>query len=71
MLIQIKMKDGSIREFPAMEKKDRRFHQEVKYEGVFVIIQDEWQRSVSIPACDVIELRQIPDGVEALEWTKS
>lgn len=59
--ISVKMKDGSVREFPHVGRAGGSYTKSVKFEGGFVIITDEWYGRTAIPATDVIEVEEMPE----------
>lgn len=59
--IQIKMKDGTVRNFPNEGRAGGSYTKSVSYEGVFVIITDEWGKRNALPASDVAEVIETPD----------
>ncbi len=58
--ITVKMKDGTIREFPHKGRAGGSYTKSVKYEGAFVVIEDEYYMRTAIPAADVAEVVEIP-----------
>ena len=59
--ITVKMKDGTVREFPHEGRAGGSYSKSVKYEGAFVVIQDEYYKRTAIPASDVAEVIEIPE----------
>lgn len=59
--IVIKMKDGTVRNFPHEGRAGGSYSKSVKYEGVFVVIEDEYHKRIAIPASDVAEVIETPE----------
>lgn len=59
--ITVKMKDGTVREFPHEGRAGGSWTKSVKYEGAFVVIEDEYQKRTAIPASDVAEVVERPN----------
>ena len=55
--IVIDFKDGSQREFPHEGRLGGSYTKRVKYEGAFVIVEDEWYKTYAFPASDIREVR--------------
>lgn len=51
--VTIKMKDGTINEFIERGRPGGSWCVSVRYEGAFVIVEDEWGKTTAYPACDV------------------
>lgn len=60
--ITIKMKDGTVREFPHQGRAGGSYTKRIRYEGAFAIVKDEWDNETAIPASDIasIETRERP-----------
>lgn len=54
--ISVKMKDGTVREFPHVGRPGGSYTKHVKYEGMMVVIEDEYQTRTAIPVSDVAEV---------------
>lgn len=54
--ITVKMKDGTVREFPHVGRAGGSYTKSIKYEGGFAIITDEWCKTTAIPAKDIAEV---------------
>lgn len=59
--ITVKLKDGTVRQFPHKGRAGGSWTKTIRYEGAFAIIQDEWQMEVAIPANDVREIIVEPE----------
>lgn len=59
--ITIKMKDGSVRNFPHEGRAGGSYTKKVKYEGAFVIVEDEWGKRTAMPAADIAEVVETPN----------
>ena len=59
--ITVKMKDGTVREFPHEGRAGGSWTKTLKYEGAFVVIEDEHQKRIAIPASDVAEVIERPN----------
>ncbi len=59
--IQIKMKDGTIRNYPHEGRAGGSWTKKVRYEGAFVVVEDEWGKRVAVPANDVAEVVETPE----------
>ncbi len=55
--INIFMKDGKVKRFPHEGRPGGSFTKTIRYEGAFVIIQDEYYNETAIPACDIKEIK--------------
>jgi hypothetical protein len=60
MNIVITMKDGTRKEFMHKGRSGGSYTKEVRYEGAFVIVTDEWGSETAIPAADVAEVKTEP-----------
>lgn len=58
--IILKMKDGTERKFMHTGRPGGSWTKRVKYEGAFVIIEDEYQNRTAIPAADIAEVKETP-----------
>jgi hypothetical protein len=58
--ITVKMKDGTVREFKHEGRAGGSYTKSVKYEGGFVIIEDEYYKRTAIPAADIVEVVEAP-----------
>jgi hypothetical protein len=58
--ITVKMKDGTVRNFEHRGRAGGSYTKTVKYEGAFVIIEDEYYQRTAIPAADVAEVIESP-----------
>lgn len=58
--ITVKMKDGKVREFRHEGRSGGSYTKSVKYEGAFVIIEDEYYKRTAIPAADIAEVIETP-----------
>lgn len=56
--IIVKMKDGTVRQFLHEGYKGKT--KDVRTEGVFLVITDEFQKRTMIPAADILEVEVIP-----------
>lgn len=59
--ITIHMKDGTRREFKHEGRAGGSYTKSVRYEGAFVIIEDEWYRKTAIPAADIAQVVEEPE----------
>lgn len=58
MDIEIKMRDGTVREFKHEGRlDDSDYTKLIRYEGAFTIITDEWGNETAIPALDIVEVK--------------
>ena len=55
--IVIEFKDGTKREFPHEGRVGGSYTKRIRYEGAFVIVEDEWHKTFSFPAIDIKEVR--------------
>lgn len=60
--ITVKMKNGTVREFPHSGRAGGSYTKSLKFEGVFAVITDEWGERVAIPAADITEIVETPIG---------
>lgn len=58
--ITVKMKDGTVREFKHEGRPGGSYTKTVRYEGAFVVIEDEWSKRTALPAADVAEVIETP-----------
>lgn len=58
--IKIKMKDGTIHDFPHTGRPGGIYTKTVRYEGMFVIVKDEWGKEIAIPAQDIEQVEVTP-----------
>lgn len=58
--IVIKMKDGTERRFMHEGRAGGSWTKRVRYEGAFVIVEDEYQKRTAIPVADVKEVVETP-----------
>lgn len=59
--VTIKFKDGTTRRFEERGRAGGSWRQTVRYEGVFVLIVDEWGGVTAFPAQDIAELSVAQD----------
>jgi len=53
----VKMKDGTKRDFLYQGRCGGSHTNNVRYEGAFAIIKDEWDTETVIPAADIAEIK--------------
>lgn len=58
--IRVKMKDGSVREFPHVGRAGGSYTKTLTLEGAFAIIEDEHGHRTIIPAWDIAEIIEKP-----------
>lgn len=58
--IIVTMKDGEIRKFMHKGRSGGSYTKEIRYEGEFAIITDEWDKQIAIPAKDIKEISVEP-----------
>lgn len=58
--ITIKMKDGTVREFPHEGRAGGSYSKRLTYEGVFAVVRDEYDMKTAIPAADIAEIIERP-----------
>lgn len=54
--ITIKMKDGTVKDFPHQGRAGGSYTKRIRYEGGFAIITDEWHDETAIPSADIAEV---------------
>jgi len=54
---EIYMKDGTVRTFVERGRAGGSYTIGVRYEGVFVIVYDEWHNETAYPAAEVLEVK--------------
>lgn len=59
--IEIKMKDGTTKKFSHEGRSGGSYSKHVTFEGVFVVVTDEWGKRTAIPANDVAEVIDTPE----------
>jgi hypothetical protein len=57
----VKMKDGTVREFPHVGRAGGSYTKTLKFEGAFAVIEDEYYRRTAIPAADIAEVIEKPE----------
>ena len=62
MDITIKMKDGTVRDFKERGRAGGSWTQNLKYDGCFAIVVDEWGNQTAIPAADISEIKTNSNG---------
>jgi len=60
--IKIKMKDGTVREFLHEGRAGGSYTKRLRVEGAFAIVEDEWGKKTIIPAVDIEEIQETPEG---------
>lgn len=55
--IIVKMKDGTVKEFPHLGRAGGSYTKTLSFEGVFAVITDEWYHKTCIPAADIEEIK--------------
>jgi hypothetical protein len=58
--VTIKFKDGTMREFIERGRPGGSWSMTVRYEGLFVIVKNEWGLENAFPASDVVEVINTP-----------
>ena len=58
--IRIKMKDGSVRNYPHEGRSGGSYTKRLIYEGAFVIVEDEYGNRIGVPASDIAEVTETP-----------
>jgi len=61
MNIEIIMKDLSIRKFPHEPRAGGSYTKTIEYVEGFVVITDEFYKTISIPTSDIKEIKTWPD----------
>ncbi len=51
--IKVEMKNGEVKEFPHTGRAGGSYTKEIRYEGGFAIIRDEWGNETAIPREDI------------------
>ncbi len=59
--IVIRMKDGTVRNFPHEGRAGGSYTKRLTYEGAFAVIKDEWDKRTVIPAADIAEIQETPE----------
>ena len=59
--ITIKFRDGTTREFPHEGRAGGSYTKRVTFEGVFVVITDEYGTRTALPAADIAEVIDRPE----------
>lgn len=55
--IEVKMKNGTTKNFPHEGRAGGSYTKRVEYKGAFVVIRDEWDNETAIPVADVQEVK--------------
>ena len=58
--IVIYTRDGEKHDFPHKGRAGGSYTKRLHYEGVFVIVEDEWGRRTAFPAADVLRVEERP-----------
>ena len=58
--ITIHFKDGKKKEFRHEGRAGGSYTKEVRYEGAFAIVRDEWYNETSFPAADIDRIETTP-----------
>jgi hypothetical protein len=58
--ITIKLKDGTVREFPHTGRPGGSATKTLKLENGFATVTNEWDERTSIPAADIAEIVELP-----------
>jgi hypothetical protein len=58
--IVIKMKNGETKNFPHEGRPGGSYTKTVRYEGMFVIVKDEWGKETAIPASEIEQVEVTP-----------
>lgn len=58
--VEIKFKDGTVRKFDHEGRAGGSWTKKVRYEGAFVIVEDEWGNEIGSPADSVAEVKMTP-----------
>lgn len=58
--ITIEFKDGTSREFPHEGRAGGSYTKELRYEGGFAIVTDEYRTEVAFPAADIKQIKSTP-----------
>lgn len=61
MNIIVKMKDGRELKFLHEGRAGGSYTKSIRYEGNFVIIQDEYYNETAIPSSDILEIKTNPN----------
>lgn len=59
--ITIKFKDGTAREFKHEGRAGGSYTKRVKFEGAFVVVEDEYSKRTAFPAQDIAEVIEVPN----------
>jgi len=55
--IKVFMKDGTIKDFPHVGRLGGSYTKEIRYEGAFAIITDEYDNEFALPVNDISEIQ--------------
>lgn len=58
--ITIKMKNGEVKNFPHEGRAGGSYTKEIRYEGNFAIVKDEYGVEIAIPSQDIEEIKVVP-----------
>lgn len=58
--IVVYMKDGTVKSFPHEGRSGGSYTKEIRYEGGFAIVTDEWYEQTAIPQQDIKEIKVTP-----------
>lgn len=58
---KVRMKDGTVRDFPHAGRAGGSYTKSIEYVPGFVVITNEWGTKTSIPAADIAEVEERPE----------
>ncbi len=58
--IKVHLKDGRILDYPHEGRPGGSYTKSVSYDGAFVVVEDEWGKTVAWPAADVDHVETTP-----------
>lgn len=60
--IVMKMKDGTVKDFPESYRAGGSYHTTIRYEGAFAIVKNAYGTETAVPAQDIEEVSVMPTG---------
>lgn len=62
MNIKITMKDGTVHKFLHEGRAGGSYTKEIKYEGAFAIVTDEWHKQTAFPVDGIAKIETEPEN---------
>lgn len=59
--IQVRKKDGTVKDFPDGHRPGGSWTNSIRYEVGFVVVTDVWGNETAIPSADIDEIKTTPN----------